>query len=308
MKKDLYKILQDAFLFSLVLVVAYLFGVDDVLAQEASGGGSSSGSSSVIAQIGQRAAVAIEYIKPIAYILGGFGLIGLAWGAIFGKLNWKWFGSLAIGLFLIAYMGMAIDFFVGSKNRHFSTATKFKTTGISASHFEDTIKVPGSNSTSTTETTDTEITGDGGGENGGSNVEIPDEPEEPEEDVLSMMSCDQLYAAWQNQNSQGNSHGADVFANAAMQKGCDFSNNSGGNSGNGNGSGDDYTPPTDSQCETYSFQCQMGDSMACGMFNGPCGGSAHPSQDALCQQLKQQCEQGGPGSNAICAQYQAQCQ
>ena len=97
---------------------------------------SSGGSDSVIIKIKGVAVNVIEHVKIIAYVLGGFGLIGLAWGAIFGKINWKWFGGLSIGLFLISYMGMTIDYFTGKSNH---AAKAFKITGIKASNFKDTI-------------------------------------------------------------------------------------------------------------------------------------------------------------------------
>ena len=218
---------QNTFLFSLVLLLAYLFDTSDALAQAAASGTTSgtasgtSGSSGVIAQIGQRAAVAIEYIKPIAYILGGFGLIGLAWGAIFGKLNWKWFGSLAIGLFLVSYMGMAIDFFVGKNHRHFSTATKFQTTGISSRFFEDTIPVRDAANTSVTQEANSEIQGEEGAEGEGTDGLNPgDEEEEAEESALAMMTCEQLYQSYHKYKDAGEDDKASIFANGAMQKGC----------------------------------------------------------------------------------------
>lgn len=111
-------------------VVYFLLGATSSFAA------SSGGSDSVITKIKGVAVDVIEHVKIIAYILGGFGLIGLAWGAIFGKINWKWFGGLSIGLFLISYMGMTIDYFTGKSNH---AANAFKITGIKASNFKDTI-------------------------------------------------------------------------------------------------------------------------------------------------------------------------
>ena len=37
-------------------------------------------------------------VKIITFILGGFGLTGVAFAAIMGKVNWKWFAGLAVGL------------------------------------------------------------------------------------------------------------------------------------------------------------------------------------------------------------------
>ena len=291
---------QNTFLFSLVLLLAYLFDTSDALAQAAASGTTSgtasgtSGSSGVIAQIGQRAAVAIEYIKPIAYILGGFGLIGLAWGAIFGKLNWKWFGSLAIGLFLVSYMGMAIDFFVGKNHRHFSTATKFQTTGISSRFFEDTIRVRDAAGTSVTQESNSEIRGEEGAEGEGTDGLNPgDEEEEVSQSVLAAMSCEQLREAWSNANSAGNQHTAEVFAQEIANRDCDHQG---------------YTPPSNSDCQTYKFQCDLGDSLACTMLNTLCSGSGDSEHDALCAQLQQACEQGGSATNVACTMYQSTCQ
>lgn len=49
-------------------------------------------------------------VKNIVFILGGFGLVGLAFGAIFGKIKWNWFGALAVGLAIVAAAGAIIDY------------------------------------------------------------------------------------------------------------------------------------------------------------------------------------------------------
>lgn len=137
------KKINKAIIFIMIFCLVYF--VLGITTSFAAGGGTS-----VIPLIRQRAAAIIEYIKPIAFILGGFGLIGLAWGAIFGKINWKWFGSLSIGLFLISYMGMTIDYFTGRTGRG-KAAVKFQTTGggvIPASKFGDTISSKNANASS----------------------------------------------------------------------------------------------------------------------------------------------------------------
>lgn len=50
-------------------------------------------------------------VKTVVFILGGFGLVGLACGAIFGAVKWKWFGALATGLFILAVAGAIVDYF-----------------------------------------------------------------------------------------------------------------------------------------------------------------------------------------------------
>lgn len=48
--------------------------------------------------------------RTILFIVGGFGLIGIAFAAIFGKMNWKWFAALAIGLAIVAAAGAIVDY------------------------------------------------------------------------------------------------------------------------------------------------------------------------------------------------------
>lgn len=43
-----------------------------------------------------------RYARNIVYILSGFGLIGFAVAAIFGKLNFKWLAMICIGLAVLA--------------------------------------------------------------------------------------------------------------------------------------------------------------------------------------------------------------
>lgn len=50
-------------------------------------------------------------VKTIVFVLGGFGLVGLAVGAIFGNVKWKWFANLAIGLVILAIASQIIAYF-----------------------------------------------------------------------------------------------------------------------------------------------------------------------------------------------------
>ena len=57
-----------------------------------------------------KVAEAFQYSRKMIFIVGGFGLIVLAFFAIFGKLNWKWFAALCVGLGIVAIAGLIIDY------------------------------------------------------------------------------------------------------------------------------------------------------------------------------------------------------
>ena len=48
--------------------------------------------------------------KMIIFIIGGFGLVALAFQAIFGKVKWAWFAALAFGLAVIAAASSIITY------------------------------------------------------------------------------------------------------------------------------------------------------------------------------------------------------
>lgn len=50
----------------------------------------------------------------VVMVLGGFGLVGVSVGAIFGKVNWKWAAYLAFGLFICAMTFGVIMYFTGA--------------------------------------------------------------------------------------------------------------------------------------------------------------------------------------------------
>lgn len=62
----------------------------------------------------QSKAVAVfKAVKSIIFIVGGFGLVVLAFMAIFGKLDWKKFSMLAVGLAILAAAGSIVDYATG---------------------------------------------------------------------------------------------------------------------------------------------------------------------------------------------------
>ena len=47
-------------------------------------------------------------VRTIVYVVGAFGLIGIAIGGIVGKINFKWLGYLAGGLAIVAVADLII--------------------------------------------------------------------------------------------------------------------------------------------------------------------------------------------------------
>lgn len=54
--------------------------------------------------------------KMVLFIIGGFGLICLAFQAIFGKVKWAWFAALAFGLAVVAAAGAIINYAANNDN------------------------------------------------------------------------------------------------------------------------------------------------------------------------------------------------
>ena len=55
-----------------------------------------------------------EKVKSIIFGLGGFGLVAVAFLAIFGKVNWKWFAGLAVGLAILAAANAVVQYSAGT--------------------------------------------------------------------------------------------------------------------------------------------------------------------------------------------------
>lgn len=53
-------------------------------------------------------------VKKIIFVVGGFGLVALAFMAIFGKVDWKKFAALATGLAILAAAGAIVDYATGA--------------------------------------------------------------------------------------------------------------------------------------------------------------------------------------------------
>lgn len=62
-----------------------------------------------------------DSVRVITFILGGFGLVGIAFAAIMGKVNWKWFAGLATGLAILAAAGSIVEYATGSSEAGLTT-------------------------------------------------------------------------------------------------------------------------------------------------------------------------------------------
>ncbi len=67
----------------------------------------------VVSTAQEKARNVFEATKKIMFIVGGFGLVGIAFGAIAGKINWKWFAGLAVGLAILAAAGSIVNYATG---------------------------------------------------------------------------------------------------------------------------------------------------------------------------------------------------
>ena len=60
-------------------------------------------------------------VKTVMFILGGFGLVAVAWFAVFGTVKWKWFAGLAVGLAILAAAGAIVEYATGSGEANLAT-------------------------------------------------------------------------------------------------------------------------------------------------------------------------------------------
>ena len=69
--------------------------------------------SSLMTTAQTKASNVFQSVKTITFIIGGFGLVGIAYQAIIGKVKWSWFAGLAVGLALLAAAGSIVEYATG---------------------------------------------------------------------------------------------------------------------------------------------------------------------------------------------------
>ena len=94
--------------FFMVAVFALLGMSGDALAQ-----GTADTGTSIMSLAASKGVNTFRAVRTIIFIVGGFGLVGVAFGAIFGKINWKWFAGLAVGLAILAAAGAIVTYATG---------------------------------------------------------------------------------------------------------------------------------------------------------------------------------------------------
>jgi len=92
---------------NLMIMLAFLLfaGVSDAAAQQMV-----SSSGTVFGTALDKGADLFKNVRNVIFLVGGFGLVALAFFAVFGKLKWTWFASLAVGLAILAAAGSIIDY------------------------------------------------------------------------------------------------------------------------------------------------------------------------------------------------------
>ena len=92
----------------MLFAVATVFIAGTALASDAAAGGNNGGN--VFTTILSRMLYTFRNARSVIFVVGGFGLIGLGFGAIFGRVNWKWLAALACGLAIVAVAGQVVDY------------------------------------------------------------------------------------------------------------------------------------------------------------------------------------------------------
>ena len=96
---------------SFFAIVALAFVATDAFAEDALGKGNTlGGSNDVFGTVLDRMVVTFQNVRSVIFVVGGFGLVGLAFAAIFGKVKWSWLAALAVGLAIVAVAGAVVDY------------------------------------------------------------------------------------------------------------------------------------------------------------------------------------------------------
>ena len=98
---------KNAYLFLAVLGVTLFSVMPEAFAQI---GQDQTTSGTVFATVMTKGSDVFQNVRSVIFLVGGFGLVTLAFFAVFGKLKWTWFASLAVGLAILSAAGAIIDY------------------------------------------------------------------------------------------------------------------------------------------------------------------------------------------------------
>lgn len=87
------------------------------------------GGDSVMQLALNKALLLFTNVKVIIFVVGAFGLIGIAFQAIFGKVKWTWFAGLAVGLAILAAAGAVVNYATGGNISSTSMNDSFGNSG-----------------------------------------------------------------------------------------------------------------------------------------------------------------------------------
>ncbi len=76
------------------------------------------GANTVFEAVSCKVVTTLADLRIIIYTLSGFGLIAVAWGAIWGKISFKHLAHLCFGLFLLSMTTPFIQYFTGADMEH----------------------------------------------------------------------------------------------------------------------------------------------------------------------------------------------
>ena len=111
LKKNIWTICSWAFVFALVAGIAFAQTTTTTAAD-------------LMSTAQAKARNVFTSVRTINFILGGFGLVGIAYQAIIGKVKWSWFAGLAVGLALLAAAGAIVEYATGDTSAAIESSFK----------------------------------------------------------------------------------------------------------------------------------------------------------------------------------------
>ncbi len=94
-------------IFMMVAVIAVVFSATSAFAQS---------DDNVFTTVLSKLMTTFKNVRNVIFVVGGFGLVGLGFAAIFGKVKWPWLAALACGLAIVALAGAMVDYVTDSES------------------------------------------------------------------------------------------------------------------------------------------------------------------------------------------------